>query len=67
MLEAADGRAALDVIGREDVDLVILDLGLPDIIVRQLSRLSKAGMAAAYAALAVGFAAGSSLARSRHP
>ena len=31
VLEAANGRAALDVMNREKVDLVILDLGLPDV------------------------------------
>ena len=30
VIEAGDGRAALDQLGREKVDLVILDLGLPD-------------------------------------
>ncbi|RVU17835.1 response regulator [Methylobacterium oryzihabitans] len=31
VLEAPDGRTALDVLARERVDLVILDLGLPDL------------------------------------
>ena len=31
VIEAPDGRAALDALGRGGVDLVILDLGLPDI------------------------------------
>ncbi|MGE0744412.1 MAG: response regulator, partial [Rhodospirillales bacterium] len=29
--EAADGRAALEAVGRHPVDLMILDLGLPDV------------------------------------
>ncbi|MGI4763659.1 MAG: response regulator, partial [Janthinobacterium lividum] len=39
VLEAADGRAALDMVGREKVDLVILDLGLPDIKGHELLRV----------------------------
>jgi two-component system, OmpR family, KDP operon response regulator KdpE len=39
VLEAADGRAALELIGREKVDLVILDLGLPDMKGHELLRL----------------------------
>ena len=39
VLEAADGRAALDQIGRDKVDLVILDLGLPDMKGHELLRL----------------------------
>ena len=39
VLEAADGRAALDQIGRETIDLVILDLGLPDMRGHELLRI----------------------------
>ena len=39
ILEAADGRAALDLIGREKVDLVLLDLGLPDMKGHELLRI----------------------------
>ena len=39
MLEAPDGRAALDLLGREAPDLVILDLGLPDMKGHELLRV----------------------------
>ena len=39
VLEAGDGRAALDVIGKEKVDLIILDLGLPDMKGHELLRV----------------------------
>ncbi|WP_237481138.1 response regulator [Lichenibacterium dinghuense] len=39
VIEAADGRAALEAVGREKVDLVILDLGLPDMKGHDLLRL----------------------------
>ena len=39
VLEAADGRAALELIGREKVDLVLLDLGLPDMKGHELLRI----------------------------
>ena len=39
VLEAADARAALDLLGREAVDLVILDLGLPDMKGHDLLRV----------------------------
>ena len=39
VLEAPDGRAALDLLGRDTVDLVILDLGLPDMKGHDLLRL----------------------------
>ncbi len=37
--EAPDGRTALDLLGREKVDLVILDLGLPDMKGHELLRV----------------------------
>ena len=39
VLEAPDGRTALDVLRREAVDLVILDLGLPDMRGHDLLRI----------------------------
>ncbi len=39
ILEAPDGRAALDLLGREKLDLVILDLGLPDMKGHELLRV----------------------------
>ena len=39
VLEAPDGRAALDLLGREAPDLVILDLGLPDMKGHELLRV----------------------------
>ena len=39
VIEAADGRAAIEAVGREKVDLVILDLGLPDMKGHDLLRL----------------------------
>ncbi len=39
VLEAANGRAALDTMDHEKVDLVILDLGLPDMKGHELLRL----------------------------
>ncbi len=39
ILEAPDGRTALDLLGREKVDLVILDLGLPDMKGHELLRI----------------------------
>ena len=39
VLEAADGRAALDTVGRDRIDLVILDLGLPDMKGHELLRV----------------------------
>ncbi len=39
ILEAPDGRAALDLLGREKLDLVILDLGLPDMKGHELLRI----------------------------
>jgi two-component system KDP operon response regulator KdpE len=39
VLEAGDGRAALDLMGREKLDLVILDLGLPDMKGHDLLRI----------------------------
>ncbi len=37
--EAPDGKTALDLLGREKVDLVILDLGLPDMKGHELLRI----------------------------
>ena len=39
ILEAPDGRAALELLGREKLDLVILDLGLPDMKGHELLRI----------------------------
>jgi len=39
ILEAPDGRAALELLGREKLDLVILDLGLPDMKGHELLRV----------------------------
>ena len=39
VLEAPDGRTALDLLGREAPDLVILDLGLPDTKGHELLRV----------------------------
>lgn len=39
VIEAANGRAALDVMDHEKVDLVILDLGLPDMKGHELLRI----------------------------
>ncbi len=39
VLEAPDGRAALDLLGREAPDLIILDLGLPDVKGHELLRV----------------------------
>ena len=39
ILEAPDGRSALDLLGREKLDLVILDLGLPDMKGHDLLRI----------------------------
>ena len=39
ILEAPDGRTALDVLAREPVDLVLLDLGLPDMRGHDLLRV----------------------------
>ncbi|AWN40170.1 response regulator [Methylobacterium durans] len=42
ILEAPNGRAALDLLGREGADLVILDLGLPDMGGHDLLRAIRA-------------------------
>ncbi len=39
ILEAPDGRVALELLGREKLDLVILDLGLPDMKGHELLRV----------------------------
>lgn len=39
VFEAPDGRAALELLGRETVDLVVLDLGLPDMKGHDLLRV----------------------------